>query len=397
MATTTEVLQELAGWNESPTNVDAIQAALLRIWREANNPHPQNDGRSGFSGGIVRTRVANLLVYASTHDGAQRSAAILRELALRHPVRSLLLTHSSTTASDALGAAVHAFCRPSAGRSVCFEQIQLTAGDSAARHLASVAGQLLVHDLPTLLWWPGSPPFGSPLFRRLADLADLLAFDSSEFAVAADGLIALGDGARPLRGQKAVADLNWNRLADWRELIAQFFDHDEARLALEQVTSVEIEVAGAGGSAASAQVLLLAGWLGSRLHWRLASARQSSGAIHLRMRRGRAAVEVRLTPSSSKSARPGSICAVRIYAGTDGAAQRFCLESEPDEPHATATAERASGGSNCRCFVLQERSEAELLAEELETLGREHALDDALDFAGQIAARLLQGPAGDRD
>jgi glucose-6-phosphate dehydrogenase assembly protein OpcA len=389
----TDGFEELGEWSESPTDSDSVQAALLRIWRDANKTYSRADGHTGESGGILRTRVANLLAYTTSPEDAEQAEAVLRELALRHPLRSIVFSPAEAPSNGGLGAAVRMFCRPSSGRSVCFEQIHLSAEDENGARLAGLVEQLLVHDLPTLLWCPDSAPSGSSAFQNLAGLADLLIFDSRQFTSALDGLVALSGGSDLSKDQNAIADLNWNRLADWRELIAQFFDHDEAGAALENIRQVEIESGSAGDVAPSAQALLLVGWLGSRLNWRIRSARRAADGLTLQMHRGQVSIGVRIVPAPTKSAGSGVLNAVRIDSGEGTKSQRFCLESEPDAPHASATSEAAGGQSNCRCFALQERSTADLLAEEVEAFGREHALEEAIEFAATIAVRIAAIPA----
>ena len=75
---------------------------------------------------------------------------------------------------------------------------------------------LLIHDLPTLVWWPGDPPFADPVFDQLVELSDKLIIDSSDFSDLLVGYRRLAN----LRRRSGVGDLAWKRLGWWQELTA---------------------------------------------------------------------------------------------------------------------------------------------------------------------------------
>jgi glucose-6-phosphate dehydrogenase assembly protein OpcA len=383
----TDDLQELARWSDPSTDADAIQSALSRLWRQANGSRAASDGKNAMPGAFVRTRVANLVTYATGTSDTNRLAEELRELARRHPIRSLLLSAVPDSPEASISAAVRTYCRPSSGREVCFEHIQISSADRTGRRLASIVSQLLVHDLPTILWWDGGPSFTAQAFASLAPLADLLVFDTAELESAEEGLAALGNGLTRYRQQNAVADLNWNRLADWRELIAQFFDHDATLGLLDDIREVDIAIAPAKGSAVSAQALLLTAWLASRLGWEFDSADYRGSSLRIRMRHGRSNTTVTLHAVPNAHRGGGAVCSVRIDAGWLKARQRFTLSVDSGVCGSSST-EHAPGQLTSRRFSLTERSTADLMAEELEAFGREHALDDALSVAVALAERL---------
>jgi glucose-6-phosphate dehydrogenase assembly protein OpcA len=391
MMAPSDELQELAAWSDPSTDAGGIQLALDRIWRDASGSRADSDGQSPLPGGIVRTRVANLITYSSASGDSQRLSEQLSTLATRHPIRSILLDTSPNVSGKSTAAAVRAYCRPSSGRKVCFEQIQIWSGDISGPRLASIVSQLLVRDLPTILWWAGSPSFTSPAFASLASLADLLVFDTAEFAAAVEGLSGIGDGLKRYGTHGGIADLNWNRLADWREVIAQFFDHESALSVIDDIREIEIRVSPSAGSVLSAQALLLVSWLASRLGWSYASGRYSRGSARLRMKRDRAYTNVAVMAVSNDHRPPGAICSVQIDAGPGDTTQRFLLSADANAC-GTASAEYVPGQSISRRFSLIERSTADLMADELEAFGREHALDDALDFAVALAGRLQSRP-----
>ena len=384
----THELQELVHWHQNPTDAAAISEALLQLWREAGRQRQEPAGVGGGSTGALRTRVANVLAYASSAGDKRLAEEVLTSLALKHPCRSVLMVSRPDAAGDSLGASLRIYQRAAGGRSVCFEQIQLTAEGTGTRQLAGIATQLLVHDLPTLVWWTGSANPEGAEFANLAELGDVTVVDSARLENQIGGLASLAKAADTWRGRTVLSDLNWNRLADWRELVAQFFDSRATRPLLDQVGSVQIEVAAAEGGVESAQALLLAGWLGSRLGWETRRVARSPEGLRIQMARGEASVEVRIVASTVRSASRGDVKGLRMEAGPKGGSVRFTLEASETANNGTAMIDYMQGQTSSRCFPLHDRDGAALLADELESLGHERALDEALEFAGRLVGRM---------
>ena len=98
---------------------------------------------------------------------------------------------------------------------------------------------LLIHDLPTLVWWPGDPPFADPIFDQLVEMSDRLIVDSDEFGDLLRGLRRL----TTLRRRSGVGDLAWRRLGWWQELTAEFFDAPRFRRYLPNLSRLAIRYA----------------------------------------------------------------------------------------------------------------------------------------------------------
>ena len=87
---------------------------------------------------------------------------------------------------------------------MCYEEVVLTVRGEAADHLSGIVAPLLIHDLPTHVWWPGDPPFDDPVFDQLVDMGDRVLFDSSDFSDLLGGLRRL---AKP--STRAAASATW--------------------------------------------------------------------------------------------------------------------------------------------------------------------------------------------
>jgi glucose-6-phosphate dehydrogenase assembly protein OpcA len=85
-----------------------------------------------------------------------------------------------------------------------------------AQGAASIAGPLILADLPVFLRWRGDLPASNEPFVSLIGLADRLIVDSAEWADPDAGYARLLE----CRDLAAVSDLSWRKLEPWRRAIA---------------------------------------------------------------------------------------------------------------------------------------------------------------------------------
>jgi glucose-6-phosphate dehydrogenase assembly protein OpcA len=230
-----------------------------RIEHELAMLRAEDDGTPG-----LRASVLNLIV-VTDEASAREVSRMVSGLAGRYPCRAIVLISDPEAAEASLDIGVAAFCSARGGVSsqVCAEQVTVHAEGPPAAHLRSIAGPLLLPDLPTFLWYPGHFSPEAPEFAGLAALADRLIVDSA----------TSGDAAASLRGLSAllesslvpaVGDLQWVALTPWRALIADLFDSPERSGELGKVRRMEVMHRPEG----ECRALLLVGWLASSLGWR---------------------------------------------------------------------------------------------------------------------------------
>lgn len=210
----------------------------------------------------LRSSVLNLIVVTDEADAPEVTRSV-SNLAGRYPARAIVLI-SDPEGERSMDASLSAFCNVRAGGAqVCAEQVTIHAEGPPANHLESLAGPLLVPDLPVFLWYPGAFSPHSPEFAAMADLADRLIVDSAAREDREDSLremAALIDH----ENMPAVGDLQWVGLSPWRSLLADAFAAPERVGDLEKISSAEVLYAPGG----ECRALLLVGWLASALGWR---------------------------------------------------------------------------------------------------------------------------------
>lgn len=241
----------------------------------------------------LRSSVLNLIV-VTDEASAPDVARSVSNLAGRYPARAIVLI-SDPEGERNVDVQLSAFCniRGGGGAQVCAEQVTIHAEGPPANHLESLAGPLLIPDLPTFLWYPGAFSPRSPEFTAMSDLTDRVIVDSAAREDREDSLREMA-ALVGRRGAPAVGDLQWVGLSPWRSLLADAFGTPERAGELERITSAEILYAPGG----ECRALLLVGWLASALGWSPKGLARDGGHRRVEFDGPSGDVTVELSPDS---------------------------------------------------------------------------------------------------
>jgi glucose-6-phosphate dehydrogenase assembly protein OpcA len=228
-----------------------------QIERELGKLRTNDDGTLA-----LRSSVLNLIVVTDEASADQITDSVSK-LAGRHPARAVVFI-ADPEGEWNVDVGLSAFCNVrGGGAQVCAEQVTIHAEGPPAMHLESLAGPLLVPDLPVFLWYPGEFSPRSVGFAAMADLADRIIVDSaaseSHEACLREIAALTEDPEMP-----AIGDLQWVGLSPWRSLLADTFDAPERVGYLQEIERAEVLYAPGGENRA----LLLVGWLASALGWK---------------------------------------------------------------------------------------------------------------------------------
>lgn len=383
-------------WEQPDTTVQAIAGHLASLW---DTPATDAGGAPLITEkGLphARASVLNLIVTVVDDAAADRVVQTLLGLGVRHPSRAIVLVPEQHGAGHPLDARISTHCHDAVGggERVCYEEVVLTVRGEAAEHLNGIVAPLLIHDLPTHVWWPGDPPFTDPVFDQLVEMGDRVLFDSADFGDLLGGLRRLGT----LRRKSGVGDLSWERLAWWQELTAQFFDAPRFRRYLPNLSRLGLRYAvptkpSAGPAAPMAQALLYAGWIATRLGWRRHRTleRLDAGAFRLRLEGRHEMVDLEIRPEVTDSVDPGELVSVRLASlGETGAAQ-FLIDRDRDDAVVATNADGMT--ALLRRVAMDTPGGAELLAAQLTTDVVDPVYEDALRAAAIILASSRDAPS----
>lgn len=348
-------------------DVAGIERELTRIWAAA--------AESEGAGAVTRASLLNLVVRVPSPDAEAAASTTVARVSSELPCRAIVVVEDSDAGAPPLEAWISAHCTPAreAERQVCCEQVTIHAHPSMQEHVPAVVLGLLLPGLPTVVFWPGDFDARGPLASRLGRHADRWIVDSAEFASPETSLAALA--AWQEEHPRAEAhDLVWDRLAVWRELVAEFFDAPSEGGGVGAVQRLEI----AQGGAARGAALFFAGWFASRLAWKVESATDDGWKLRAPDRRR---VDILVTASTVAHDRDLGSVQLTMQNGT-----RFVVEARG----ATRFESRVERRGSCPLpHVLEHKGldrDAEL-ARQLGRTRRNTALREALAQVAVLARR----------
>jgi glucose-6-phosphate dehydrogenase assembly protein OpcA len=332
-----------------------IGPTLRQMWRDsADDEHP-----------VTHVRTLNLVVFVPPNEHNAALQRTIDELAVQHPGRTIALMVSDEPHPTYAQASLA--CRLGNGdKHICGEQITLHGGDGGAP-LFSTMASLLLPDLPVFVWWLGDPPFNSPLFADITELADRVLVDARTWRASPATLQALAHLVEQTP-RFACTDLLWTALTSWRHSIAQCFDLPASQQHLQHLEQISITHGPDAHDPVAAQLII--GWLGSRLGW------QAQGSTLLRA--DGAPVTIALHEQSD----PG-IGAVHLRSAVASFAITSRLHS------ACADVQIGMEGTAPMQFVVPRKTPAlpALVGEELMLLDRDTGYEAALVFAARLAVQ----------
>jgi glucose-6-phosphate dehydrogenase assembly protein OpcA len=393
-------------WEQRDTTVRAVAAHLAALWDAPAAPHDGVEPLVTEKGlPHARASVLNLIVTVTGETAADRVVRTLLGLGVRHPSRAIVLVPQPGATGTPIDARITTHCHdvPGGGERICYEEVILTVRGEAATHLSGIVAPLLIHDLPTHVWWPGDPPFRDGVFDQLVELGDRVLIDSSDFVDLLPGLRRLGT----LRRRSGIGDLSWERLSWWQERTAQFFDAPRFRRYLPNLSRLQLRYAVAppasarddeadeitpGVAAPMAEALLYAGWIATRLGWKRYStlAPLAEGAFRLRLEGRHEMVELDVRPVVTDAARPGDLISVRLRSLGETGAAEFIIDRDGEDAMVATNADGMT--ALLRRVSMEARREPELLSAQL-TVDVDSLYEDALRAAAILLASAREAPA----
>ncbi|QEC47657.1 hypothetical protein FSW04_08770 [Baekduia soli] len=347
-------------WRATDTNPGAIDAALRAALSEV---HRENAG-------YAPARVLNLVCIVDRQYSGE-IANRLRNVGRYHPSRTIVCSvDPRRTTLDA----VATIAAPSEVRQgdigLLRETVVVECGERHLEHLDRIVDPLVVTDLLTCVWAPHGHADG---VDSLLDLAQVALLDSVDEPEPGDAIRR----ARQLSDRVYVVDLAWLRSTPWRERIAATFDPPVVRPELRTISAVTVRHHPDSACAA----LLLAGWMASRLDWRVGPLVEHrggvlEGSLHAR----RQDVKLRLEPDPQLQVRGLAGLTLATASG-----RSYSLDRGPGGLHAHF--ENARGDRRDWTILGASRGEAGILGEGIrQALLRDPTYAPALARAAELMA-----------
>ena len=243
-----------------------LSVEVAKIDKELKKLWAQNEGA------LTRASLINLAVYSEAPGSLEKNTQLISKIARDHACRAIVIGADRNATENRVEAWISAHCHVSrAGtKQICSEQLSFLLEGPCANLLPSIVFSHLDSDLPLHLWWQGE--FHDPMDPQLWAWVDRLIYDSHDWENF-DAQMRLVETAQHEAKERVVlCDLNWTRLDKLRFAVAQFFDHPASHHHFETIESVRIDFAPGFRSAA----VLLAGWLGAQLNWKIETAKRGN-------------------------------------------------------------------------------------------------------------------------
>ncbi len=361
----------MTGEGQIRTRLDPgfIEAELQQLWQQIAGASDE-DGRD-----VLRSSVLNLVACSDPDGETDQLMADLTGAGRSQPGRLILLLIREESSAEGFEARVSAHCQmqPGGREQLCGEVIRIVVHGEAVERASSVVAPLLLPDLPVFLWWRRDLDFDSALLRRLARSTDRLVIDSGRRPGEEDLQVAAMLLESP---ELTLSDLAWARLQVWRRALAGLYDSLLTRPALTSPARIRI---GFGGTASlPSEAVYLIAWLASRLGWEpLSSLAESDWGYRLECRNRESRVAVELHRDAGEG-----LSQVQLFTETD-----LGVALVRHESHLETRIEYPGGRSGRQILPQSSPGEVELMAAELEILGKDRVFEEAL----ACASRLMDG------
>lgn len=362
-------------------NTAEIEKELMALWSQKSDPQKEQESP------LLRACVLNLTVFAPGERSEDVVTAIMADISIQHPSRIIVMLANQAAKENALSAWVTALCHLSGGgrQQVCCEEIMLRALGTEVSQLPSLVRSLQLPGLPAVLWWRGNLELDHPLLNELLETSDRIIVDSSTFANPEAGFAQLNQLVQREREWTAISDFDWARLTPWRFAIAGFFDVPEYRTYLDKIERVEIECERTTDlESLPGQAFLIAGWLASRLKWRLKSKPTKAGQdrYSMELQSDKGSISIRIHSRQTGKKTPG-IYRISLYE-EDHPTVHFAVTRSEDGRSLKTNIEFSGTQRAARIIRFDPETETKMLGKELEILGHDVVYEQALAFLASL-------------
>ena len=236
---------------------EKIETELLKLWESLAKEK-------------VRACLFNLIIFNQLSARTDYIRSIVQKVSEKYPCRVLFISYDPDPNHSYLKTAISVI----GSGSIACDYIDIGFAGSEIQKVPFLLLPHIIPDLPVSLLWTEDPSVDHPLFEPLAKLATRLIFDSES----ADSLIAFSQKILSLyeRGIE-VADLNWARTEQWRDLIASLFHSGEL---LEQIQEMRLTYNARTTESfchLKVQSIYLLSWMASCLNWEVKEVSKNLG------------------------------------------------------------------------------------------------------------------------
>lgn len=223
----------------------------------------------------IKACLFNLIVYTQDKRRTHYFEKIVNTITSQFPCRIIFIQGNPTSKDNSLNIQITTEKSQDERNIVC-DKILIEASGQDINRVYFLLFPLFVPDLPIYLLWGQDPTKEYTVLPHLQHFATRLIFDSET----TDDLQQFSRDMlnRMNSSSIQIVDLNWARIAGWREILAHIFDSPERINLLETATTIKMVYNNQLSEfflRPDTQVIYFQAWLASQLGWKFLRAEKS--------------------------------------------------------------------------------------------------------------------------
>jgi glucose-6-phosphate dehydrogenase assembly protein OpcA len=292
-----------------------IDKELTRIWDSLQGP---NKGANK-----LRACLFNLILYTQKNERAEYIRTLTQKVVERFPSRVISVLVDKTATEDSLDAKVSVMTGAKGEFDVVCDLIELQATKKSEKRIPFVLLPYILPDLPVYLLWAENPTLENPLSHELETFTTRMIFDSEttdNLPLFAKALLQHKEEAKC-----DIADLNWARTENWRELLSSTFYSEERLQQLKTTKTIQIKYNSCETKFfchTKTQAVYLQGWLASQLGWKLTEVKGDHFFY--------GPISIQLESTQNPHLSPGTVVSLDL---STNKGETFSFSRNPHHPH----------------------------------------------------------------
>lgn len=298
---------------------EEIQMALNQIWESLETTN------------VTRACLFNLIFYTPKNHRMPYIQKLAQKIIEKFPSRVLFITTDTHAINTELNVEVSILTASQGQFDIACDYIQIDAAGAALQKVPFLVLPHLLPDLPVYLLLAEDPCEDDPLFNQLEQFAHRLIFDSET----TDDLSAFA--ANLLYQHKRlgldIADLNWARLEQYRQMLSTTFYSDNHLEALKRTRSIQMTYNAQKTpffSHTKIQAVYLQAWLASQMKWEFCQCDVNDHTLTLTYRSTTGPIDVIVTGIEAPELPPGLILSIDITTNTE---EHFSFKQDLSRVH----------------------------------------------------------------
>lgn len=276
-----------------------IQSELNKIWESFETTT------------VTRACLFNLIFFTQKNHRTHYIERIAQKVVEKFPSRVIFVAVNKDATEDYLKTAVSIMPSSKGEFDVACDYIHIESAGAYHDRVPFVVLPHILPDLPVYLIWAEDPSKEDPLCHQLGKLANRLIFDSES----TDLLSRFAGSALKYYEQSDIADLNWARIEDWREMLSiAFYSQDRLKQiqAAKKITITYNSQESSFFCHTKIQATYLQAWLACQLQWQFVSIRSENNALVFSYKGNSGPIEIVLAPVQKTNLPPGLILTLDV-------------------------------------------------------------------------------------